>query len=71
MVYDKDRKLKEIRIIPIERQSMGPASERGRSIMVEPGTPMSKHILDRAIARSADYGTKIIVENGIGYVRPA
>ncbi len=71
VVYDKDRKLKEIRIIPIERQSMGPASERGRSIMVEPGTPMSKHILDRAIARSADYGTKIIVENGIGYVRPA
>jgi hypothetical protein len=69
VVYNDKRELKEVRIIPIERQSTGLLSERGRALVVEPNTPMSKHVLERAQERSKPYGTKVEIDNGIGYIR--
>ncbi len=69
VVFDDNREPKEVRLYPLEFQSTGTRTERGRALLAEPGSPAATTMLERAAARSKPYGTEIKVQNGIGIVR--
>ena len=69
IVYNEDRQLKEVQIHPLAALS-GSRSERGRPLLAEPGSDVSKAVIQRAAEMSEPFGTKVEVRDGIGVVRP-
>lgn len=68
VVFDDNHEPKEVRIYPLEYQSTGARSERGRALLAEPGSPAATTMLERSAARSKPYSTEISLQNGIGII---
>lgn len=62
-----ERKLKEIRIYPIDQGFGRPRPQRGRPLLAE--GEVAKRVLDRVARLSKRYGTEVAVRNGTGIVK--
>jgi poly-gamma-glutamate synthesis protein (capsule biosynthesis protein) len=67
--YENGR-LAEVRIHPVDlgQDHSRPFSRRG--IPMTPSADMARHVLEEVQKISAPYGTKIVIENGVGIIRP-
>ena len=70
VVYGPDRQVKEVRVLPLDIPNAGPIAERGATFLAEPGSETAMNVLQRAAERCKDYGTRVEVRDGVGYVRP-
>jgi poly-gamma-glutamate capsule biosynthesis protein CapA/YwtB (metallophosphatase superfamily) len=61
-----ERKLKEIRIYPIDQGFGRPRPQRGRPVLAQ--GEVAKRVLDRVARLSKRYGTEVAVRNGTGIV---
>ena len=61
-----ERKLKEIRIYPIDQGFGRPRPQRGRPLLAE--GEVAERVLDRVARLSKRYGTKVAVRNGVGLI---
>ena len=64
----RGKQLTEVKLYPIDLGFGRSRSERGRPILARGAT--AERILDRVIARSRRFGTKIAIEKEIGIIRP-
>ena len=64
----RGKQLTEVKLYPIDLGFGLSRSERGRPILARGAT--AERILDRVIARSRRFGTKIAIEKEIGIIRP-
>jgi poly-gamma-glutamate capsule biosynthesis protein CapA/YwtB (metallophosphatase superfamily) len=62
-----ERKLKEIRIYPIDQGFGRPRPQRGRPLLAE--GEVAERVLDRVARLSKRYGTEVAVRNGTGIVK--
>jgi poly-gamma-glutamate capsule biosynthesis protein CapA/YwtB (metallophosphatase superfamily) len=62
-----ERKLKEIRIYPIDQGFGRPRPQRGRPVLAD--AEVAKRVLDRVARLSKRYGTEVAVRNGTGIVK--
>ncbi len=61
-----ERKLKEIRIYPIDQGFGRPRPQRGRPLLAE--GEVAERVLDRVARLSKRYGTNVAVRNGVGLI---
>ena len=67
-VFNNNNELKEIRIQPLE-PSKGPRFRSGLPLMPEPGSEISKQVLDFSVEVSKVFGTKVEVQDGMGVAK--
>src|ERR1700687_78000 len=70
-VFDGRVQLKEIRIHPLERLAGADvlSSRRGLPMLATPGSDVCARILQRSVETSAELGTRVEIEAGVGVVR--
>jgi poly-gamma-glutamate capsule biosynthesis protein CapA/YwtB (metallophosphatase superfamily) len=71
MLSYKGKKLKEIRLHPIDLGMGLPRGQRGRPLLAEPGGEVSRRVLKKLQQMSEPFGTKIVIKNGTGVIRPS
>ena len=69
MVSFDDKRLKEIRLHPIELGLGLPRFQRGRPLPAEPGGEAAKRVIENFRKMSEPFGTKVEIENGVGVIR--
>jgi poly-gamma-glutamate synthesis protein (capsule biosynthesis protein) len=65
----KQRELQEIRLYPIDLGIGLPRSMNGRPVLAAPGDALNKRVLERFQSMSEPYGTKMMIQDGVGIIR--
>ncbi len=65
------KRLKEVRLYPIDLGMGLPRSQAGRPVLARPGDEVNQRVLERFQRMSQPYGTEIGIENGVGVITVA
>ncbi len=68
IVTFRAKKLKEIRLYPVDLGMGKPRSQAGRPILAKPGSEVNNRVLKRFQQMSELYGTKIEIKDGVGVI---
>ena len=70
MLSYKGRKLIEIRLHPVDLGMGLPRGQSGRPVLAETGGEVSNRVLKKFQQMSEPFGTKIVIKDGTGVIRP-